>query len=120
MYTKMQKNEIENVILVFKEYIQSSAYLEIVCSDKLGYILLHINPPTETLEPEPEVIKSGKALCKEIFSEIVMDVLDMTGNDHGVKDADSLEKAEIMRRIKPLIDKLPEYRDLVNSILEEA
>lgn len=39
-YTKVQKEEIEKVKEIFADYIKKSKYLELLWSDKLGYVLL--------------------------------------------------------------------------------
>ena len=44
--------------------------------------------------------------------------LQMTGNDHTEQTADPLELAEIKRRWKPYIDRLPEYAYLCEKLLK--
>lgn len=118
MYSTSQKQEIEKAISVFKDYIQSSDYLDLVWSDKLGYLLLNINPPTQSVESEPLMIESGADICKAIFDEISLDVYELTKNEDGSRNSNPLEKAEILRRIEPFIKQLPEYRHLVYEMLE--
>ena len=52
-----------------------------------------------------------------LFSEVSMDVLQMTGNDHTEQTADPLELAEIKRRWNPYIDQLPEYAYICDDLL---
>ena len=40
----------------------------------------------------------------------------LTGNDHAVREADPLEKAEIWRRLEPYLEQLPEYRYLAEKM----
>ena len=44
----------------------------------------------------------------------------MTGNDHTEQTADPLELAEIKRRWKPYIDRLPEYAYRLRKTLRAA
>ena len=120
MYSTAQKQEIEKAISVFKDYIQSSDYLDLVWSDKLGYLLLSINPPTQSVECEPQMIESGADICKAVFDEISLDVFELTKNEDGSSNANPLEKAEILRRIEPFIERLPEYRHLVDELFESS
>ena len=45
--------------------------------------------------------------------------MEMTGNDHDIKDTDPLELAEIKRRWKPYIDQLQEYAYICDDLLRE-
>ena len=37
-YTKKQKSEIEKVRAAFQDYIQNSGYIDLLWSDKVGYV----------------------------------------------------------------------------------
>ncbi len=52
-----------------------------------------------------------------LFSEVSMDVLQMTGNNHTEQTADPLELAEIKRRWNPFLERLPEYQTVCEKIL---
>ena len=56
-------------------------------------------------------------LAEVLFSEVSMDVLQMTGNDHTEQTADPLELAEIKRRWNPFLERLPEYQTVCEKIL---
>ena len=43
----------------------------------------------------------------------------ITDNDHGLENADPLERAEIRRRWKPFMDQLPQFAYLCEEILPE-
>lgn len=116
LYTDAQQQEIEKVRLVFNDYIQTSDYLDLVNSEKLGYILLYINKKARCLEMEPAVIEDGRELCELLISEIASDVLELTQNEHSVSQADPLEKAEILNRMEPFSQQLPEYRHLFEEL----
>ena len=116
LYEEMEKKEIERVYAAFADYIRESPYLEWLWSDKLGYLLLKISTKKRYVEEEI-LVDTADQLAEVLFSEVSMDVLQMTGNDHTEQTADPLELAEIKRRWKPYIDQLPEYAYICDELL---
>lgn len=116
LYTKKQKEEIEKVLSVFGEYIKSSPYLDLVWSDKLGYILLQIELKYRNVFQD-NIIENAEQLCAKLLEEVADDVLQMTGNEHSMQEADPLERAEIEKRLAVYAEKLPEYGYLVKRVL---
>ena len=109
LYTEKEKNEIERVRKVFEKHIQQM-------TDKLGYLLLKIS--TEKRYGEEEIlVDTADQLAEVLFSEVSMDVLQMTGNDHTEQTADPLELAEIKRRWNSFLEQLPEYQTVCEKIL---
>jgi hypothetical protein len=119
-YTETEQREIEKVKSVFEEYILASEYIDLLLSEKIGYILIYINPPTQGLALEPEIITDGRNLCKLILSEIASDVLSLAHNGHSIAEADPLERAEILKRIEPYAEQLPEYHHLVDALFTKS
>lgn len=115
LYTKGQKRELEKAIEVFRDYLEGSQYLDLVWSDKVGYVLLKVSTEFRHLEGEPLIIEDGEELCRELFSEIVMDVLQESGNDHSSHAVDPLEAAEITRRLQPYLERLPQYQEIAGE-----
>ena len=108
-YTQKQKSQIEKVRTVFSGYIQNSPYIDLLWSEKLGYLLLHIDPTKNTIE-EDQIITSADELCAELFNEVATDVFQEAKREHFYPDADDDEIAEIRRRWQPYLDLLPAYR----------
>ena len=81
LYEETEKKEIERVYAVFADYIRESPYLEWLWSDKLGYLLLKISTKKRYVEEEI-LVDTADQLAEVLFSEVSMDVLQMTGNDH--------------------------------------
>ena len=104
-----EAQEIERVYGVFKDYIHASKFLDFVWSEKLGYLLLHIDPTKNTIE-EDQIITSADELCAELFNEVATDVFQEAKREHFYPDADDDEIAEIRRRWQPYLDLLPAYR----------
>lgn len=115
LYTKKQRADLEKIIEVFRDYLVGSRYLDLVWSDKVGYVLLKISTEYRQLEGESLIIEDGEELCRELFSEIVTDVLQESGSDHSSQEADSREAAEIARRLQPYLEQLPQYRELART-----
>ena len=116
LYEETEKKEIERVYAVFADYIRESPYLEWLWSDKLGYLLLKISTEKRYVEEEI-LVDTADQLAEVLFSEVSMDVLQMTGNDHTEQTADPLELAEIKQRWNPYIDQLPEYAYICDELL---
>lgn len=116
LYEETEKKEIERVYAVFADYIRESPYLEWLWSDKLGYLLLKISTKKRYVEEEI-LVDTADQLAEVLFSEVSMDVLQMTGNDHPEQTADPLELAEIKRRWNPFLERLPEYQTVCEKIL---
>lgn len=109
IYSEAERKEIERVYGVFKDYIHASKFLDFVWSEKLGYLLLHIDPTKNTIE-EDQIIASADELCAELFNEVATDVFQEAKREHFYPDADDDEIAVIRRRWQPYLDLLPEYR----------
>lgn len=111
MYSPKEKAEIERVINVFRDYLAQSTYLDLVWSDKIGYVYLIIDG-LDAPHTEGRYVKSAEHLASVLLGDIEADVFLATGNEHSLETADQLELAEIDRRQKPFLDQLPEYRHL--------
>ena len=116
IYPEAEKLELDEVRTVFAEHLRHCPDFELLWSDKVGYIWLTIG-----LEPlyvdTGRRIASAEDLCRECLESIGMDVLYLTGNDHGLRDADPPERAEIRRRWKPFLEQLPQFAHLCGEIL---
>lgn len=116
LYEETEKKEIERVYAVFADYIRESPYLEWFWSDKLGYLLLKISTEKRYVEEEI-LVDTAEQLASVLFSEVSMDVLQMTENEHSEQTADPLERAEIKRRWQPFLERLTKYRPVCKKIL---
>ena len=66
---------------------------------------------------ENVIIYTTEQLARILFSEVSIDVLQMTGNDYTEQTAAPLELAEIKRRWEPYITHLPDYAYLCKDLL---
>ena len=104
IYTETEKKELDEVRRVFAEHLRQCPDYELLWSDKVGYVWL---------------IESAEDLCRECLESIGMDTLYLTDNDHGLENADPLERAEIRRRWKPFMEQLPQFAYLCGEILPQ-
>lgn len=116
IYTEEQRKEIERIREVFAEPLEQSPDFELLWSDKVGYVWLVIGANPLYVDTATR-IETAADLCRELLDELATDVLFMTGNDHGMENADPLEVAEIKKRWKTYIDELPEYAYLCDELL---
>ena len=116
LYEETEKKEIERIYAAFADYIRESPYLEWFWSEKLGYLLLKIGAEKRYIA-EDIIIYTAEQLALILFSEVSMDVLQMTGNDHTEQTADPLELTEIKERWQPFLKRLPQYRPVCEKIL---
>ena len=120
LYTKKEKDALEKVIQAFRVYLEESQYLDLVWSDKVGYVLLKISVGHRSLEGESLIIEDAETLCGELFSELVMDVLQETESDHCSEGVDAAEGETIRRKFAPYLLALPEYREIAEGCYKIA
>ena len=116
IYCPHVKEEIDRVLDVFKDLIDSTPGIDVVWSDKAGYILLDIVEHKgrilvgETccvrIEDAPKLVKHlisevAFATVKEIDPEVSMDAL-----------SDQLCE-KVVQRLRPYMAQLPEYEHLL-------
>lgn len=109
MMQRAERNEeIERVRGVFSEYIENSPYLELVWSEKLGYILMLIRREAAEIL-ESRVIQDAGSLCRYLVSEISQNVLEAKGKEPDTYGLEPADRAEIGKMLMPYRNQLPEY-----------
>jgi len=112
-YTKEQLNAIEKVKTVFSDYIKNSKTLDLIWSDKLGYILITgITKDMNNFVMQPEVLYTAERLCDQLLYEIACDVLEANGHCHDIYISTPIEKQLILEAYQPYMSQLPEYKDI--------
>lgn len=113
-YTKEQLDAIEKVKAVFSDYIKNSRTLDLIWSDKLGYILITgLTKDMSDFVMQPEVIDTAEWLCDQLLYEIACDVLESRGHCHDIYISTPLEKQLILEAYQPYMSQLPEYSDML-------
>lgn len=118
-YTKEQKQELERVISIFHNYILSNPYIDLVWSDKLGYVYFsNIILEKYIIGTEPVIIRDAETLCRQIFYELIYHALNRLGSIHDIPDITSEEKTGILQTLSPYIQQLPQYSGILNELLD--
>lgn len=114
-YPESQKKRIDHVKEVFSTYIMKSRYIDLLYSDKLGYILLYIEAKRKCLD-DAILIESDRQLCKRLFEEVVNDTLLSINPDMDKENATEEDWDKVRSAIAPYIEKLPEYGDILDEL----
>ena len=113
-YTKEQLDAIEKVKAVFSDYIKNSRTLDLIWSDKLGYILITgLTKDMSDFVMQHEVIDTAERLCDQLLYEIACDVLESRGHCHDIYISTPLEKQLILEAYQPYMCQLPEYSHML-------
>lgn len=121
VYSTNQRAAIEKVVSVFSDYIRKSPYMDLVWSEKIGYLFLTLNPDAEDpgeLELLPFSIKNAEMLCELLFTEIFYDTADALGKGRGYDEPGEEECAETRKRLRPYLERLPEHKALAEQFCD--
>lgn len=113
-YSKEQLKSIEKVETVFADYLKDCWTLDLLWSDKLGYLLITgITKDMNNIVMHPEIIRDGERLCDQLLYEIACDVLESNGNFYDIYESSPQEKSLILNAYHPYMSQLPEYSNLI-------
>ena len=116
-YSKEQKESIEKVRTVFLDYIKNSRTLDLLWSDKLGYLLLTgITKEMDDVYMHPILLEDAETLCHKVLYEIACDVLEAEGNYDDIFDASPIERDRILQAFSPYMVQLPEYEYVIEEL----
>lgn len=118
-YIQEQLSELNRVIEVFADYMHKSKQLDLIYSDKFGYILLY-DACTETDRQDliPIVIDDAGELCDHVIMEMVNDVLRAGHVMNDLCDTTPQERKMIEDALEEYMAKIPEYRYLIAKQFE--
>lgn len=109
--------EMDRITEAFSEYIHRHPALELLWSERLGYVLLSIDPMMQNFLYGTSVYTSPKKLAYRLFDEMATDVM-LEFKDCSVIAALNDEgKEEVRQRWAPFLEMLPEYRYVCDDIL---
>lgn len=118
-YTKEQKDTIEKVISVFEDYITQCSTMDVVWSDKVGYILLTgISTKRDDICMHPTVLEDAETLCEQLLYEIACDVIQENGPFHDIHQSTPVVRKKIEDAFHPYLIQLPEYQYLADELFE--
>lgn len=128
-YTTENLRKIQHVREVFGEFIRKSEHIDVVYSDKVGYIILSLKNANTLNGFEPEEIISAEHLCLRLLDEIIDNYQDKRGQYKERTAFTQTEKHEILQQMSIYMEQLPEYWYLqskalcgcsINQVLKDA
>lgn len=118
IYAPETKAAIDMVITVFRDYIKTCPYFEVLWSYKVGYIYLNIDTASGRVgDMEVDLIESAEALLDHLLYEFAVDTMEEGGHTVDPTEASKIERAEIERRLAPFMEQLP-YSNRVERIFD--
>lgn len=113
----VQRNvEMDCIAVAFAGYIHRHPSLDLLWSEKVGYVLLTVNHQKQRAEEEHS-FRTAEVLAYRMFGEIATDVALETGREHWHTELDEEETEEVWMRWAPFLEILPEYRYVCEDIL---
>lgn len=115
-YTAEQLASIEKVKTVFAGYIEKFDDMDLIYSEKAGYILLYgIRPSEGRLTMDPIFIREGRQLCDFLLYELACETMTSLGHFHDIHEASESERRSIEKAFSEYMKYLPEYNDLIEK-----
>ena len=108
--------EMDRIAEAFRGYIHRHPCLDLLWSEKAGYLILTINPKTQHVEEEENFL-GAPALAYRLFCEVAMDVTFETESGHRYDEMSEEEVEEVRQRWTPFLEMLPEYAHICDDIL---
>lgn len=118
LYEPKTREEIEQVINVFQDYIHVTPHFDVVWSDKVGYMYLTVDINRRTVaDSDSWVIMNAEDLFDKLVLEIAIDVLEEGGHTYDPREASRLERDAVENYLKQYTLQLPELENRVQRIL---
>ena len=108
--------EMDRIAEAFSGYIHRHPNLDLLWSDKAGYLILTINSETQRVDEENNFL-SAPALAYRLFYEIALDVTLETESGNRCDEMTEEEIEEVKQRWAPFLEMLPEYNRVCEDIL---
>lgn len=108
--------EMDRIAEAFSGYIHRHPNLDLVWSEKLGYILLSIDTVQDCLYGT-SIYTDAQKLARRLFEEVVTDVVLECEDCDDVSSIDDEGREEVKRRWVPFLEMLPEYKSICEDIL---
>ena len=108
--------EMNRSVDAFSGYIHRHPNLDLVWSEKIGYVLMTINSDKQRGEDYCS-FRTAHDLAFRLFSEVVTDVVLECEDCDDVSNLGDEGREEVKRRWAPFLEMLPEYKDVCEDIL---
>lgn len=112
----LKSPEMDRVADAFSGYIHRHPSLDLIWSEKIGYVLMTINPDKQRGENYCS-FRTAHDLAFRLFSEVVTDVVLECEDCNDISSMDDEGRKEVQRRWAPFLEMLPEYKGVCEDIL---
>ena len=116
IYTAEEKSRMDYLLATFGDYIRGNKRVDVVSSDKLGYIVMNIDKDEVQVLVQ---IKTYDALLDNMFNQISDDVLALKlVGYHDDIELFPEEMVEVRRRAEPILNTMTQDREYCLAALD--
>lgn len=119
VYSKERGQMIDRIFKAFQHYIQEQNYFDIVYSEKIGYVWLLVDQPSDAVA---DVLDSPEAMLDSLFNDIITDVVFSPSNPYHIPNSlilSEYEETESRRRITAILETMGDDKDFCLDYLEK-
>ena len=110
--------EMDRIAEAFSGYIHRHPNLDLLWSEKLGYVLLSIDTVRDCLYGT-SIFTNAQKLAYRLFNEVVTDVILEYEDCDDFSNLNDEGREEVRQRWAPFLEMLPEYENVCEDILNE-
>lgn len=108
--------EMDRIAEAFSGYIHRHPNLDLLWSEKLGYVLLSIDTVRDCLYGT-SIFTDAQKLAYRLFNEVVTDVILEYEDCDDISNLNDEGREEVRQRWTPFLEMLPEYERVCEDIL---
>lgn len=111
-----RNTEMDRIVEAFSGYIHRHPNLDLLWSEKLGYVLLSIDTVRDCLYGT-NIFSNAQKLACCLFNEVVTDVILEQEDCDDISNLNGEGREEVRQRWAPFLEMLPEYKNVCEDIL---
>lgn len=114
------ESELERVLAIMGPYLQKTPLMDVVHSDKFGYLLISL--PSEGMINDATLtqLDSAEKLVAEVYQNLRYDYVEQFGNIEDFEKASPAEAGAMREWMRKYTDQLPEYDRILDDVLGDA
>lgn len=112
-----RNNEMDRIAEAFSGYVHRHPGLDLIWSEKMGYVLLSIDPMMQSFLCGTSVYTNPQKLAYRLFEEVATDVMHEYGDCKVIAALNAEEKEEVQQRWAPFLEMMPEYKSVSEDVL---
>lgn len=114
------ETELERVLAILRPYLQETLLLDVVRSDKYGYLLISL--PYEGMIEDSTLtqLDSAEKLVAEVYQNLRYDYVEQFGDIESFEKASPAEAGAMREWMRKYTDQLPEYDRILDDVLGNA